>query len=168
MLTNWAGYTMLRAGKRIDSAPNLELLIFLWYDVLDLLMIRKGGISMQLQESGEMYLETILILLKKNPSVRAIDVSEYMGYSKPSVSRAIGLLKDGGFVVTDKNGFLSLTEKGREAAERTYERHTLLTEFFKQLGVSAEVAAEDACKIEHVISEETFNAIKKLHLQIKN
>lgn len=116
---------------------------------------------MQLQESGEMYLETILILLKKNPSVRAIDVSEYMGYSKPSVSRAIGILKDGGFVVTDKNGYLNLTEAGREAAERTYERHTLLTEFFKKIGVSQDVAAEDACKIEHVISEETFNAIKK-------
>ncbi len=116
---------------------------------------------MHLQESGEMYLETILILLKENPSVRAIDVGEYMGYSKPSVSRAIGLLKDGGFVVADKDGFLSLTDAGKEVAEKTYERHTLLTEYFIKLGVNKDVAAEDACKIEHDISDETFEAIKK-------
>lgn len=116
---------------------------------------------MHLQESGEMYLETILILLKKNPSVRSIDVGEYMGYTKPSVSRAIGLLKDGGFVIADKDGFLSLTDAGKEVAEKTYERHTLLTEFFVRLGVNKDVAAEDACKIEHDISDETFEAIKK-------
>ncbi|MDP4119192.1 MAG: metal-dependent transcriptional regulator [Bacillota bacterium] len=116
---------------------------------------------MHIQESGEMYLETILILLKKSSTVRAIDVSEYMGYSKPSVSRAIGLLKDGGFVVTDRDGFLSLTDAGRELAEKTYERHTLLTDFFIKLGVNKDTAAEDACKIEHDISDETFEAIKK-------
>lgn len=116
---------------------------------------------MHLQESGEMYLETILILSKKSPSVRAIDVSESMGYSKPSVSRALGLLKDGGFVTSDHDGFLTLTDSGKEIAEKTYERHTLLTEFFIRLGVNQEVAAEDACKIEHHISDETFEAIKK-------
>lgn len=116
---------------------------------------------MYLQESGEMYLETILILLEENPSVRAIDVGEYMGYSKPSVSRAIKLLKNGGYVVTDNNGFLSLTDSGKEVAKKTYERHTLLTDFFVRLGVNKDVAAEDACKIEHVISDETFQSIKK-------
>ncbi len=116
---------------------------------------------MYLQESGEMYLETILILSKKNSSVRAIDVGEFMGYSKPSVSRAIGLLKDGGYVASDNNGFLTLTESGREIAEKNYERHTLLTEFFISIGVDKDIAAEDACKIEHDISDETFVAIKK-------
>lgn len=115
---------------------------------------------MYLQESGEMYLETILILSKKNSSVRAIDIGEYMGYSKPSVSRAIGLLKDGGYVASDNNGFLTLTESGREIAEKNYERHTLLTDFFISIGVDKDIAAEDACKIEHDISDETFVAIK--------
>lgn len=116
---------------------------------------------MHLQESGQMYLETILILSKKSSSVRAIDICEYMGYSKPSVSRAIGLLKDSGFVIADNDGFLSLTSIGSEIAEKTYERHTLLTEFFIRLGVNKDIAAEDACKIEHHISDETFEAIKK-------
>lgn len=116
---------------------------------------------MHLQESGQMYLETILILSKKSSSVRAIDICEYMGYSKPSVSRAIGLLKDSGFVIADNDGFLSLTGIGREIAEKTYERHTLLTEFFIRLGVNKDIAAEDACKIEHDISDETFEAIKR-------
>ena len=119
---------------------------------------------MRLQESGEMYLETLLILLNKGPFVRAIDVGEYMGYKKPSVSRAIGLLKDGGYVVADNNGFLNLTDAGREVAEKTYERHTILTEYFIKLGVNKDTAAEDACKIEHDISDETFEAIKKLVL----
>ncbi len=116
---------------------------------------------MHLQESGEMYLETILVLLKKSPYVRAIDVGDYMGYSKPSVSRAMSLLKDGGYVVTDGEGFIKLTPVGKEIAEKTYERHTLLTEFFVRLGVNSETAAKDACKIEHDISDETFEAIKK-------
>ncbi len=116
---------------------------------------------MHLQESGEMYLETILILSRQNTSVRAIDVGEYMGFSKPSVSRAIGLLKEGGFVSVSGEGFIVLTDIGRETAERTYERHTFLTECFVKLGVSRATAAEDACKIEHDLSDETFKAIKK-------
>ena len=115
---------------------------------------------MHLQESGEMYLESILVLSKKNNYIRAIDICEYMGYSKPSVSRALGLLKDGGYVVSDKNGYLSLTEVGKDVAEKIYERHTQLCDFLQRLGVSPEVATEDACKIEHVISDEVFEAIK--------
>lgn len=116
---------------------------------------------MHLQESGEMYLESIFILSKTNSAVRAIDICEYMGYSKPSISRALGLLKEGGYVITDKFGFLSLTEAGREVAEKIYDRHTQISHFLIRLGVSAEVAAEDACKIEHVISDESFEAIKR-------
>jgi len=116
---------------------------------------------MHLQESGEMYLETILVLSKTNPFVRSIDVGEYMGYSKPSVSRAIGLLKNGGYVHVDSQGHLFLTDSGREIAEKTYERHELLTKFFTQLGVDKETASKDACRIEHVISDTTFEAIKK-------
>ena len=116
---------------------------------------------MHLQESGEMYLETILILSKKGKGVRSIDVGEYMGYSKPSVSRAIGLLKNGGYVTSDADGFLSLTDEGREAAEKIYERHTLLSELLMRLGVDAQTAAADACKIEHVISEVSFEALKR-------
>lgn len=115
---------------------------------------------MQLKESGEMYLETIYVLSKKNPFVRAIDVGEYMGYSKPSVSRAMGLLKEGGYVTSDKEGHLKLTDLGIEVAEKTYDRHTTLSAYFESLGVSKEVATADACKIEHVISDETFEAIK--------
>jgi DtxR family Mn-dependent transcriptional regulator len=116
---------------------------------------------MHLQESGEMYLETILILSKQIPSVRAIDVGEYMGYTKPSVSRALGLLKTGGYVVTDSDGYLTLTDAGKEIAEKIYERHALLTEFLVRLGIDQAIAAKDACKIEHDISNETFAAIKK-------
>lgn len=115
---------------------------------------------MTLQESGEMYLETIYVLLQKYKDVRAIDVGEYMGYSKPSVSRAVGLLKSGGYLVADELGHLSLTEAGTEVAEKIYERHTLLTRYLRMLGVGAETAAEDACKMEHIISDESFNAIK--------
>ena len=116
---------------------------------------------MNLQESGEMYLESILVLSEKNPHVRSIDVCEYMGFSKPSVSRAIGLLKQGGYVVTDEHGFLTLTESGRATAEKIYERHTILSNFLMHIGVSAETADEDACKVEHILSDETFDAIKK-------
>lgn len=119
---------------------------------------------MAIQESGEMYLETILILSKQKSTVRSIDVSEYMGYSKPSVSRAVGLLRDGGYLNVDRNGHLFLTDLGQEVAERIYERHTYLTEFFVSIGVSEETAAADACKIEHIISEETFQAIRRLPL----
>lgn len=122
---------------------------------------------MQLQESGEMYLESLLVLSKSNRSVRAIDICEYMGYSKPSVSRALGLLKNGGYVVSDKNGFLALTDEGREVAEKIYDRHTRICSFLELLGVSHEVAAEDACKIEHVISDESLEAIKR-HIEKYN
>ena len=115
---------------------------------------------MHLQESGEMYLETIYILSKKSSSVRSIDVSEYMGYSKPSVSRAMGILKNGGYVVVDADGHLSLTDAGLEIAQKIYERHTMLTDFLIRLGVNPVTAAEDACKMEHDISDETFEAMK--------
>lgn len=116
---------------------------------------------MQLQESGEMYLETIHVLSKKLPCVRSVDVGEYMGYSKPSVSRAIGLLKNGGYVRVDDNGHLHLTDEGLEVASKIYDRHNLLKGLLLRAGVSEKVAAEDACRIEHVISDETYLALKK-------
>ncbi len=116
---------------------------------------------MHLQESGEMYLETIYVLSQKLGKVRSLDVAEYMGFSKPSVSRAVGLLKNGQYLISDKDGFLELTDIGIEIAQKIYERHTLLTKFLCQLGVDSETASQDACKMEHHISEETFLAIKK-------
>ncbi len=116
---------------------------------------------MHLQESGEMYLETILILTQRSSRVRSIDVCEYMGFSKPSVSRAIGLLKSGGYVNVDADGYLSLTDAGAEVAHKVYDRHRLLVELLTSIGVSEETASADACKIEHHISDESFNAIKK-------
>lgn len=116
---------------------------------------------MQLQESGEMYLETIYILSKKLDAVRSLDVAEYMNFSKPSVSRAMGLLKNGEYIVVDKDGYITLTESGRKIAEKIYERHTLLTDFLMRLGVDEETASEDACKMEHDISDKSFEAIKK-------
>lgn len=115
---------------------------------------------MRIQESGEMYLETIFLLSQKNPRVRSVDVCTEMGYSKPSVSRAVSLLKDGGFITSDKDGYLSLTESGLSIAQKTYERHTLLTRWFETIGVSRDIAEDDACKIEHCISDETFEALK--------
>ena len=115
-----------------------------------------------MHESGEMYLETIYVLSQKQQNVRSIDVAEEMGFSKPSVSRAVGLLRQGGYLYTDKNGYLFLTEEGKRVAHKTYERHVVLSQFFESIGVSAETATNDACKIEHVISDETFNAVKKL------
>ena len=115
---------------------------------------------MHLQESGEMYLETIYILTRNGSLARSIDVCEYMGYSKPSVSRAVGLLKNGGFITMDNEGYLRLTDAGAEVAEKIYERHTTLTELLVRLGVSRETAVNDACKMEHVISDESFDAIK--------
>ena len=116
---------------------------------------------MHIQESGEMYLETIHVLYKKTGAVRAIDVCEHMGYSKPSVSRAMGILKSAGYIEVDKHGFITLTESGLDVANRMYERHTLLTELLVRLGVDEITAAGDACKIEHHISEQSFEAIKK-------
>ncbi len=116
---------------------------------------------MSIYESGEMYLESILVLSREKKAVRAIDVGEYLGYSKPSVSRALGILKTNGFVETEANGALVLTSTGLEIAEKIYERHKVLTELFVSLGVSEGTASDDACKIEHHISDETFEAIKK-------
>ena len=116
---------------------------------------------MGLAESGEMYLETIYVLTRHSTSVRSIDVAESMGYSKPSVSRAIGILKSGDYITVDKSGFITLTEKGIKTAESLYERHTILTDLLISLGVAPETAAVDACKIEHVISTDSFEAIKR-------
>ncbi|MBQ4428241.1 MAG: metal-dependent transcriptional regulator [Clostridia bacterium] len=122
---------------------------------------------MNLQESGEMYLETILRLSQKMDKVRSIDIADEMGYSKPSISRAMRILKENGFVSIDSLGAVTLTEKGRASAEKTYERHQVLTSLFIGLGVNETVAADDACKIEHVISDETFEAMKKHIVQMK-
>ena len=119
---------------------------------------------MHLQESGEMYLETIYVLSQNSNCVRSIDVAEHMGYSKPSVSRAMGLLKQGGYVIVDEDGFLVLTKEGRNMAQKIFDRHTVLSKLLVSMGVSEKTAAEDACKIEHVISDETFHAIKN-HLK---
>ena len=116
---------------------------------------------MALLESGQMYLETILILTNESSTVRSIDVCEHMGFSKPSVSRAIGLLKNGGYISVDQDGYITLTEVGREVAQKIYDRHRVLTDFLISLGVDEEVASNDACKIEHHISDESFEAIKK-------
>ena len=117
---------------------------------------------MNLQESGEMYLETIYTLTRERANVRSIDICDYMGFSKPSVSRAVGLLKNGGFILVDKDGYIALTELGAEVAEKIYTRHHILTEFFISLGVSHEIASGDACKIEHHISDESFEAIRSI------
>ena len=116
---------------------------------------------MVLKESGEMYLETIYVLRKEKAFVRAIDVGAELGYSKPSVSRAMGILRDGGYIKVAQDGGITLTEAGLEVAERTYERHTVLSELFMKLGVDEENAVNDACKIEHVISSTTFAVLKK-------
>ena len=116
---------------------------------------------MHIQESCEIYIETIHVLYKNNGAVRAIDVSEHMGYSKPSVSRAMGILKNAGYIEVDLNGYITLTDSGLEVARRMYERHTLLTNLLISLGVDEETAVDDACKIEHHISEKSFEAIKK-------
>ena len=117
---------------------------------------------MALHESAEMYLETIYEL-SLSSSVRSIDVAESMGYSKPSVSRAVGLLKQGGYLITDKDGFLVLTDSGLAIAQNIHERHNVLSQLLEAIGVDKKTAAEDACKIEHVISEATFQAIKHSH-----
>ncbi|MBQ7329412.1 MAG: metal-dependent transcriptional regulator [Oscillospiraceae bacterium] len=123
---------------------------------------------MRIQESGEMYLESIYVLLKKNGNVRSVDIAEYMGYSKPSISRAMGLLKDGDFIRIAKDGSITLTRAGIAVAEKIYERHTLLSNLLIRLGVSPEVASEDACKLEHAISDESFEAIKKFITDYEN
>ena len=116
---------------------------------------------MSIQESGEMYLETILILSRQSDIVRAIDVGAHMGYSKPSVSRAIGILRRDGYLESDANGHLTLTDRGREVAEKIYERHNILTSLLVSLGVEEEIASEDACKMEHAISDRSLALIKE-------
>ncbi len=116
---------------------------------------------MRLQESAEMYLETIYMLSKTKGVVRSIDVAEYMNYSKPSVCRAVGLLKNGGYLLMAKGGALTLTKEGIEVANKIFERHTILSELLKKIGVEDQVAAKEACKIEHVISDDTLNKIKE-------
>lgn len=121
---------------------------------------------MRLQESGEMYLESIYVLSEKGGHVRSIDISEYMGYSKPSVSRAVSLLKNGGYITVDEDNFIHLTDSGLEIARKIYERHTVLSALLMRIGVSEETAAEDACRMEHAISDESFEAIKQFVAKI--
>lgn len=120
-----------------------------------------------MKESGEMYLESIYILSKNNPTVRSIDIAEHMNYSKPSVSRAVGLLKNTGHITIGPDGYINLTDLGKKTAKRIFERHTILTKMLVALGVSEQTASEDACKMEHVISDETFAAMKE-HLKKYN
>ena len=116
---------------------------------------------MKTTESAEMYLETILLLQEKHPQVRSIDIVHQTGYSKPSVSRAVGLLKQRGHIDVDLNGYISLTADGKALAAKILERHRIITDFLIDLGVSADVAAEDACKMEHIISDEVFDRMKE-------
>lgn len=116
------------------------------------------------RESAEMYLESVYVLSQKNESVRKIDVSKHMGFAKPSVTRGVSLLEKHGLVTVDEIGNIALTDEGRRQAKRIYERHTVLTEMFIRLGVDEAIAAEDACRVEHFISDATFDAIKK-HLK---
>lgn len=116
---------------------------------------------MALHESAEMYLETIYMLTQRKTNVRSVDIAEHMSYSKPSVSRAVGLLKQGGYIAVDTDGFITLTPEGLAVAKKIFERHTVITQLLTRIGISEQTAAEDACKIEHVISDETFLAVKK-------
>ena len=116
---------------------------------------------MAIQESGEMYLETILVLSKKDAPVRSLDVANEMGFSKPSVSRAMGILKTDGYIEMDEKSHITLTDKGLKVAKRIYERHILITKLLTSIGVDKKTAEEDACRVEHVISDKTFKAIKK-------
>ena len=122
---------------------------------------------MTVRESGEMYLEAILVLAKKSGYVRSIDVSEYLGYSKPSVSRAMSILREGGYILVEKDGAITLTDSGKKLAETIYERHTVLSDLLIRLGVDEKTATDDACRIEHVISDESFQAIKQYYYQHK-
>ena len=119
---------------------------------------------MALQSSGEMYLETIYVLHKEKGAVRSIDIAEHMGFSKPSVSRAVGILKKENYITVDTDGHITLTESGLEVAQKIFERHTILSRALMMLGVDEKIATEDACKLEHAISDESFEAIKK-HIQ---
>ena len=122
---------------------------------------------MALHESGQMYMEAIYVLLQNNEKIRSIDVGAYLGYTKPSVSRAVGLLKKSEHILVDSDGYITMTPKGKEFAEQLYERHTVLTNMLIALGVDEETATEDACRIEHVISDKSFSAVKKHYLNYK-
>lgn len=122
---------------------------------------------MALHESGQMYLESIYILLQQYAKIRAIDVGTYLGYTKPSVSRAVGILKKGEYITVDSDGYISLTSTGKELAEKLYERHTVLTNMLMALGIDKETATEDACRIEHVISDKSFDVVKKHYFDYK-
>ena len=117
---------------------------------------------MKIQESAENYLETILILKNKNGAVRSIDIANELGFSKPSVSVAMKNLRENGDIEVDSSGYITLLDSGRQIAEKIYERHTTLSKWLVSLGVDAKTAAEDACRIEHIISSESFEAIKKI------
>ena len=151
-------------GISVEQKHLLAFFHKLWYLMGN--TTQKGGIAMSIHESGEMYLEAILVLTRKNGHVRSIDVSEYLGYSKPSVSRAMGILRSGNYIQVEKDGSLILTDSGREVAEKIYERHTVLSGLLLRLGVSEETAAADACKLEHAISDESFEAIKNWMAQM--
>ena len=122
---------------------------------------------MPMHESGQMYLEAIYVLLQKKGKIRAIDVGAYLGYTKPSVSRAVGLLKKSEHISVDSDGYITMTPKGEQFAEQLYERHTVLTNMLMALGIDEETASEDACRIEHVISDKSFAAVKKHYLDYK-
>lgn len=134
-----------------------------WYTEFKKVAWKVGIKKMALLESGEMYLETILVLTKRmgKGAVRSIDIATETGYSKPSVSRAVGILKDGGFIEISDGGYITLTDDGENVASTIYERHVTLTDFFVRIGVKKETAAADACKIEHCLSTETFDKLKK-------
>ena len=123
---------------------------------------------MALHESGQMYLEAIYVLSHKSTKIRAIDVGAYLGYTKPSVSRAIGILKKGEYIAVDADGYITLSPAGKQLAEQLYERHTVLSNMLMILGVDEKTATEDACRIEHVISEQSFDAVKKHYLDYQN
>ena len=122
---------------------------------------------MPMHESGQMYLEAIYVLLQTKENIRSIDVGAYLGYTKPSVSRAVGLLKKSEHISVDADGFITMTPKGEQFAEQLYERHIVLTNMLMALGIDEETASEDACRIEHVISDKSFAAVKKHYLDYK-
>lgn len=122
---------------------------------------------MALHESGQMYLEAIYVLLQKNEKIRSIDICSYLGYTKPSVSRAIGILKKEEYIEVDSIGYITMTNKGKQFAEQLYERHTVLSNMLIALGIDKNIATEDACRIEHVISDKSFEAIKKHYFNFK-
>ncbi len=137
----------------------------LCYDrIRDYFCKERGVLNMVIQQSGEDYLETILILHQKSGYVRSVDIANELGYTKPSISRAMSILRENGYItMDDKNGQIRLTDKGKEKAERVYERHCLIARYFTDiLGVTREVATDDACRIEHIISEESFERMKAL------